>query len=615
MKKSYKPTKPQLQTYCRLLAYAKPYSGRIAIALVFGLMFGGSIFGLLGAARGVLPSVFGTSPNDITETVESWVTAQYNSSADMSAWIATLLLLGAMVFFMFLRGVGGFFSKYLIEWVGQRVVMNLRNDTFSHISHLPLLYFTGSRTGELMSRTINDTQQVERGLTDVVCDLIQQPFALLCAAGALLYTDIRLALVSLIVFPVCVIPIGIFGKRVRRHARAGQERIADLSSLQQETILGAAIVKAFGTEDREKERFQKHSYDFFRRQIKITAAKASINPIMEFIASIGACLVLLYAKYKGLPFDSLLVFMGAMFFMYDPVKKLTRIHFSIQQCSAAAERIFDILDTPNTIQDQPNAVEFTGAIDEIEYRNIAFDYGKGSVLENISLTAHDGELIALVGGSGSGKTTMVNLLPRFFDPTGGEVLINGRNIKEYTIASLRRQIGIVTQETILFNDTVAANIAYGSPCASQEAIIQAAKKAHAHDFIMAMPNGYDTMIAERGIRLSGGQRQRLAIARALLCNPPILILDEATSALDTESERAVQEALNAAMEGRTVFAIAHRLSTIHRANQILVLDHGHIVERGTHADLLKTDSGIYNRLYQLQFQERPANDSDIIITA
>jgi subfamily B ATP-binding cassette protein MsbA len=594
-------TAQQKQIYLRLLARAKPCRGRLALAVIFGAMFGGSIFGIFASARGGMSKIFGGAATRLGDAASEWVNQWYAGSSHHDG-IVTALVLGLLLFFVILRGVGFFFSKYLIEWVAQYVIMGLRNEVFGKILHLPLLYFTGSRTGELMSRTINDSQLVERGITEVISDLIQQPFVLVGAAVALCLTDLRLAMLSLAIFPICVIPIAIFGRRVRRHSKASQERIADLASIQQEAIGGAAIVKAFGMEEREKSRFFKHSADFFRRQIKITASRAVVNPLMELFAAAAACAIFLYARRTGLDLPSLLIFLGAMVVMYDPAKKLSRVHLVIQQSSAAAERIFAILDTEDNVQDLPGAEPLTEAVSEIRYDNISFAYGadKPLVLDRINLTARAGELIALVGSSGSGKTTLVNLLPRFFDPTAGRVLLDGRDLRDFTLVSLRRQIGLVTQDTFLFNDTVFNNIAYGEPGATREQVEAAAKQAHAHDFIMAMPHGYDTVIAERGILLSGGQRQRLAIARALLRNPPILILDEATSALDTESERAVQAALNNAMAGRTVFAIAHRLSTIQRADQILVLDKGRIAERGRHDELLAR-AGIYRHLHHMQF--------------
>jgi len=602
--KSHRLTDSEKQVFLRLLKRTKPYRGRLALAILFGFTYGSSVLGLLFSAKGGMAQVFGGSATRFQGAAEALMDRWY--SGDMNHdLLLTLLALGALLFCFALRGLSFFLSKYLIEWVAQRVVMNLRNNVFGKILNLPLLYFTGSRTGELMSRTLNDTQMVERGITEVISDLVQQPFVLMGAATYLFFIDFRLAIVSLAIFPICLLPIIIFGKRVRRHSKAGQERIADLSSLQQEVISGAAIVKAFGTENREQKRFETHSLDFFRRQIKIVASKAAVNPLMEFFSALAACAVLLYSRQAGLELSDIILFIGAMVLMYDPVKKLSRVHLVIQQSSAAAERIFAIIDTEDNVCTQPGAVDLDGPIREIHYQDIGFSYAadKPPVLQGIDFSARSGELIALVGSSGSGKTTLVNLLPRFFDPTAGHVLIDGRDLREFTLTSLRRHIGLVTQETILFNDTVFNNIAYGEPHATREEVEAAAKKAHAHDFILAMPDGYDTVIAERGLLLSGGQRQRLAIARALLRNPPILVLDEATSALDTESERAVQAALNEAMQGRTVFAIAHRLSTIQRADQILVLHQGVIAERGRHTELLARD-GIYRRLYQMQFQDQ-----------
>ncbi len=603
---SRKLTAREKQIYLRLLARTKPYAGRLALAVVFGILFGGSVFGLLFSAKGGMSQVFGGAATRLQDSANAWINQWYAGGMNHDL-LLTIVVLSVLLFCIALRGVTFFFSKYLIEWVAQRVVMVLRNDVFSKILHLPMLYFTGSRTGELMSRTLNDTQLIERGITEVICDLVQQPFVLLGAAAYLFFIDLRLAAISLAIFPVCILPVAIFGKRVRRHSKAGQERIADLASIQQEAIGGAAIVKAFGTEDREQARFEGHNLDFFRRQIKITASKAAVAPLMEFFSVVAACAVLLYSRHAALELSDIILFLGAMVLMYDPVKKLSRVHLVIQQSSAAADRIFAILDVVDNVGDQPGAQPLEGAVREIRYEDVSFIYapGKPRVLDGIQLVARSGELIALVGGSGSGKTTLVNLLPRFFDPVSGRVTIDGRDLRDFTLASLRRHIGLVTQETILFNDTVFRNIAYGEPGATREQVEAAAKKAHAHEFILAMPNGYDTVIAERGLLLSGGQRQRLAIARALLRNPPILILDEATSALDTESERAVQAALNEAMQGRTVFAIAHRLSTIRRADQILVLDQGRIAERGRHDELLAR-GGIYERLYRMQFENQAA---------
>ena len=365
------------------------------------------------------------------------------------------------------------------------------------------------------------------------------------------------------------------------------------------------IVKAFGMEDYERRRFNEEAKATFSRAMKVTRANAAIEPIIVFLSTIGIAFVLFYKQWTHMPGADFLTFVIAMLVMYQPVKKLSKLHLAIQQSSAAADRIFELLDTPIGVTDRAGALEFSGPVQRIAFEHVGFAYDLNEpILQDINLTVGVGQCVAFVGSSGAGKSTLVSLVPRFYDVTSGRILLGDLDLRDLTQTSLRRQIGMVTQETILFNDTVANNIAYGTANASRAAIIEAAQRAHAHDFISEMPEGYDTVIGERGVRLSGGQRQRLAIARAILRNPPILILDEATSALDTESERAVQAALDELMAHRTVLAIAHRLSTIMHADRIYVLDAGRVVETGTHAELLALN-GTYKRLYDLQFRDTP----------
>ncbi|HPG01127.1 MAG TPA: ABC transporter ATP-binding protein [Kiritimatiellia bacterium] len=568
-------------TFRRLMGYVKPYTSRLLIGAVCGALFAGSTTGMLYALKGTIAKVFDTQS---------------------MPWTGVLAVSGLLLGFAVIRGIGYFMSLYLVEWVGNRVVMDLRIAIFEHLQRLPVLYFSGTRTGELISRTTADTIMIERAVSTVLSDLIREPFSFLAMAGFVLWLDFKLALVSLVLFPLCIIPVALFGQRIRKAAREGQQKLADMVSVLQEALVGVRIVRAFGMEDYEVDRFRAHARSVFSRAMRMTRARASVEPIIVGLTVVGVSLVLFYARAAHMTVDKFIAFATAIVALYDPVKKLSRIHLAIQQSSASADRVFHLLDSEVTIKDSPNAVELVGPVKEVAFDHVSFRYNDTPVLNDINLSIPAGTLVAIVGGSGAGKTTFVNLLPRFFDVAGGRVLINGGDIREYTMKSLRQQIGLVSQETVLFNDTVARNIAYGSRHATPEQIVEAAKKAHADEFISEMPEKYETMIGERGVRLSGGQCQRLAIARAILRNPPILILDEATSALDTESERLVQSALDELMTGRTVFAIAHRLSTIMHADLILVLDDGRVVEQGTHKVLIER-GGHYKYLYDLQFKD------------
>ncbi len=571
---------PARDTYRRLLRYVAPHRNRLAVGILFGLLFAGSTTGMLLVFRKLLSTVF-------VDRVDSLR--------------AALVIAGMMPVFALVRGLGFYVSRYLVEWVGHRVVMDLRIAIFDRLQELSLSFFTQSRTGELISRTSNDTSLVERAVSTVLADLLQQPFVLVGAAGYLVWLDWKLAVASLVVFPVCLIPIVIFGRRVRRYAREGQERLADLVSLLQETISGVRVVKAFGMEDYERGRFNASSGSVFRRIMRLTRARIAVEPIVVVFAVVWVSLLLIYAWWARMPVQDFLTFAAALVVMYDPAKKLGNLHMNVQHSAAAADRIFELLDSEVSVREAPDAVAFEGPVHEVGFEDVDFAYEGEPVLRGIRMNVPAGRRIALVGSSGSGKTTLVSLLPRFFDATRGRVTLNGRDVRDFTLRSLRSQMGLVTQETVLFNDTVAANIAYGRPDMPRERIEDAARRAQADGFIRELPQGYETAIGERGVRLSGGQRQRLAIARAILRNPPVLILDEATSALDTESERLVQAALDDLMTGRTVFVIAHRLSTITGADRILVMDRGIVAEEGTHAELLE-QGGIYRRLYDLQFQ-------------
>lgn len=570
--------------YRRLLGYALRYRVRILLGLLCGLIYGAANGGLMWVLKGGFDTVF-----DINEVPLPQILL-----------VVMLLPLVGLV-----RGVAEYGSKYLIQWVGNRVVLDLRDALFAHLNRLSLGYFVQSRTGEVISRITNDTTVVQSSVSTVVEDIAKEPATIVAMMVYIFTLDPMLALISLVLFPVCILPVAWFGRKVRIHARESQERIADLVSILQEGVSCVRIVKAFGMEGYEQDRFHRQNKQFFHRSMKVAKARAAVEPIIVFITTLGFSLLLVYVRVVHMTASEFITFAGAMVMLYAPVKKLSRIHLQVEQAAASAERIFEVLDTEVEVHDRPDAVVFDEPVRSIAFDHVSFAYGDRNVLSDLSLEVMAGTRVAIVGGSGAGKTTLISLLPRFYDPSSGRVLINDRDITGLQLASLRRQIGLVTQDTVLFNDTVANNIGYGSGTVSREQVMAAATRANAHEFIMAMPDGYDTVIGELGSRLSGGQRQRLAIARAMLRNPPIMLLDEATSALDTESERLVQAALNELMKGRTVFAIAHRLSTVINSDLILVMDQGRIAESGRHEELLGR-GGLYKKLYDMQFTDAVA---------
>jgi subfamily B ATP-binding cassette protein MsbA len=528
------------------------------------------------------------------------------------------LMASGIVGLYLVKGIGSYISSYLMADVGQRVVMDLRNALYRHILGQSAGFFAHRTTGQLMSRINNDVGQVQQVVSETVGDLARESLAVVGYAAWLFYLDARLTIVCLTGAPLVIYPLIRLGQRVRRTTRRSQEALESLSHISAEAFTGHRIVKAFGTEAHETYKFSRAGFKLFRTNMKVTAALSSLPPLMEVIGGLGMAAALVYGSQqvasRRMSEGAFFSFMAAVLLMYGPAKKLSRVNANLQQATAAAERIFEMLDTHTEVREQPDAAPMAPFGHAIEFREVSFGYDEdpGRILRGVSFMVKAGEMVAIVGKSGAGKTTLVNLLPRFYDVTSGSILIDGVDVRSVTLASLRRQIGIVTQETVLFDDTAARNIAYGSADATMEEIEAAARAAHAHEFISTLSAGYETMIGERGQRLSGGQRQRLAIARALLKNAPILVLDEATSALDTESELLVQEALMNLMLNRTSFVIAHRLSTIRRADAIIVLERGRVVEMGCHDELLARPDGAYAALYQMQLLESRKADRRMV---
>ncbi len=514
-----------------------------------------------------------------------------------------------IIAFYVLKGLGSYFSAYLMTDIGQRVVRDLRGRLHRHILGQSAAFFAHRTTGQLLSRVTNDVGQVQHAVSETIGDLLQESLAVVSYAGVLFYYDAGLALVCLTGAPLIVYPLAQLGRRLRRTTRRSQEALEHLSHVSAEAYTGHRIVKAFGAEDREARRFDAASERLYRTNLKVTRIVSVLPPIMELLGGVAIALALWYGSHQialgHMTTGKFTSFVGALLMMYGPVKKLSRVNASLQQAIAAAERIFEVLDRHTEVAERADARPLAPLARSIEFRDVSFVYEESHrpILRRVSFTVRAGQMVAIVGRSGAGKTTLVNLLPRFYDVTDGAILIDGVDVRDVTLASLRQQIGIVTQETVLFDESIEQNIAYGRPDAARDEIEAAARAANAHDFICALPEGYATLVGERGQRLSGGQRQRLAIARAILKDSPILILDEATSSLDSESELLVQHALTNLMQNRTSFVIAHRLSTIRRADAIIVMERGRVVEVGRHDELLVRPGGVYARLHDMQLLE------------
>ncbi len=515
-----------------------------------------------------------------------------------------------------IRGVAVLGKEYLMNHVGQSIIMSLRNDLYSRIQELSLGFFQKERTGVLMSRITNDVAVIKNMVSNVVTGSIEHVFSIIGLTVVVFYRDWKMAIIAFVVVPIAFFPIVKLGRKIRKVSTGTQESVADMSSFLHETFAGNRIVKAFGREHYETQRFLKKSYALFRYEMKKVKAQALSSPVMDICGGLGIAFIVWYGGHGVIKGTSttgtFFSFLTAVFLLYEPFKKLTKLNNAVQEGLAAVDRVFDIIEMRSDIVDPVNPEIIREGNHDILFDNVCFNYGEATVLDGINITARPGDVIALVGMSGGGKSTLVNLIPRFYDVTAGRILIDGVDIRHISLSSLRKQIAIVSQDAILFNDTIRNNIFYGNHDASDDDIIEAAKAAYAYDFIQKLPKGFETTIGELGSRLSGGEKQRICIARALLKNAPVLLLDEATSALDAEAEKVVQKALENLMKGRTTFVIAHRLSTITFADRILVLSGGRIVEEGTHDELLDMQ-GDYHKLYSMQFashdEERPGTES------
>ena len=573
-----------MNTYTRLIIYIRPYKLRLIAALICMVLAAGANLVVPWIIKDVIDKVF--------------------SNKDMV--MLNIITVGILITF-FLRGIFFYSQTYLMSYIGQRVIIDIREAVYRQLQRLSLSYFDKRQTGTIMSTVTNDVAALQSALVDSLVEMVTEAMILVGSLASMFFLHWKLTILTLLTMPLVLQAINIFGRKLRNAGRILQERTADITAVLQETIAGIRVVRSFAREEYEIDRFGQQNYKNFRAQMKTSQLMAALTPVIEVLAAIGVVFIIWYGGMEvidgTITSGALIAFLIYVVNLANPVKRLSRVYGNIQRALAAADRVFEVIDTEPDIQEMPDAIELPVVQGYVTFEQVTFAYTPGQpALQNLTLTVKPGEMVAIVGPSGAGKTTIANLLPRFYETSEGRILIDGHDIRTVTLKSLREQIGIVPQETILFNGTIYENILYGRLNATEEDVMAAAKAANAHEFIVKLTGQYQEQIGERGAKLSGGQRQRIAIARAILKNPRILILDEATSALDTESEKLVQQALDKLMVGRTSFVIAHRLSTVQRADTIVVLDKGRIIEQGTHGELL-AKGGLYHKLHQVQFIE------------
>lgn len=592
----------QWRPYAELLSYLKPYRARFLRGVIMGVLFA--------LLNGCIPLIVKLVGDQVfpggadQEAIRMAAKTGAGGKVDAVLW-ACLLVPVVMI----LRGIFSFVNAYEMSWVSLRVLNDIRTKLFASIVSQSMEFFDKARTGRLMSRVMNDTSVAQSTLSQLSVNIFKQPISLIAGISAVLWIDWKFSVITLVLFPICIVPVAVYGRKVRKAGQAEEQLAGEMNVILQETFSGIRVIKSFAREKLMVQMFGDATMRQFRNSVRVRKSTEISSPLVEVVAAIGVGMALFYVYAAGLTAAKFLALMAGIFLLYEPVKSLSRIHMQLQKCLSATTNIFELMRRPPAIVDRPDAVELAKCRGEIAFDSVVFSYGPHApALRGVSLRIEPGQRVALVGTSGSGKSTMLSLILRFYDPQSGCVRLDGHDLPSLQTDSLRGHIGIVTQDTFLFHDTIFNNIRFGRPDASREEVEEAARQAFAHDFILAQPQGYDSIVGDKGCMLSGGQQQRLAIARALLKNAPILLLDEATSALDSESEHMIQAALEKLSAGKTVVAIAHRLSTVLTSDLIAVMSGGLIVATGTHAELLRT-SPEYRNLYEMQFNHAVAPDT------